>query len=139
MTMTTATLVARAHDGEMRDDDPAPKPVRRRFSEEYKAAIVSEYEQATERGAKGEILRREGLYTSQIVEWKRVLEAGKPGTGPSKRSSQTQRELERLRRRNARLEDQLQRHKKALEIQGKASELLAQLLAESEDPSEQQP
>ena len=53
------------------------------------------------------------------------------------KASAEQRELERLRKRKARREDQLECHKKALEIQGKASELLGELLAESGDDDEQ--
>ena len=65
-----------------------------------------------------------------------------PGSAPKHRKKRTdaERELERLRKRNARLEAQLAKHKQALEIQGKASELLARLLAESADTeTEQQP
>jgi hypothetical protein len=42
MTMTSAALLARAHDGGVGDDDPAAKPTRRRFSAEYKLAILDE-------------------------------------------------------------------------------------------------
>jgi hypothetical protein len=38
MAMTTATLLARAHDGGVPDDDPTPKPARRRFTAAYKLA-----------------------------------------------------------------------------------------------------
>ena len=143
MTMTNASLVARAHNGKVRDDDPAAKPTRRRFSTEYKLAILEEYEQQTDPGAKGALLRREGLYSSQIVEWRRAKEVGAiSGLAPKhrKRRSDAEREVERLRKRNARLEDQLAKHKIVLEAQGKASELLARLLAESADTeTEQQP
>jgi len=141
MTMTNASLVARAHNGKVRDDDPAAKPARRRFTTEYKAAIVEEYDGATDPGAKGAILRREGLYTSHIVEWRRAKDAGAlAGLAPKhrKKRSDAEREVERLRKRNARLEVQLANHKQALEIQGKASELLARLLAESADTETQQ-
>jgi transposase-like protein len=140
MTMTNASLVARAQNGKVRDD-PAAKPTRRRFTTEYKAAIVEEYDGATDPGAKGAILRREGLYTSHIVEWRRAKEAGAlAGLAPKhrKKRSDAEREVERLRKRNARLEVQLANHKQALEIQGKASELLARLLAESVDTETQQ-
>ena len=56
-----------------------------------------------------------------------------PAPKHRKKRSAAERELERLRKRNAKLEDQLASHKQALEIQGKASELLARLLAESAD------
>src|SRR5215208_5927850 len=70
----TAALVA-PHDGVMADD-PAARPRRRRFSPEYKLAILAEYDPLTEPGDKGALLRREGMYTSHIVEWRRAREAG---------------------------------------------------------------
>jgi transposase-like protein len=143
MTMTTAALLDRAHDGVVSNDDPAAKPTRRRFSAAYKLAVLEEYDRTTDPRAKGALLRREGLYSSHIVDWRRAREVGAlaeltPKVRRSKRSAQD-RELERLRRANANLEEQLQRHRKALEIQGKASELLSRLLAESAEETGQQP
>jgi hypothetical protein len=60
--MTNATLAARAQNGEVRDGDPAARPVRRRFTSEYKLAILEEYDRLTDPGSKGAFLRREGLY-----------------------------------------------------------------------------
>jgi len=61
-----------------------------------------------------------------------------PQVRRSKRTAE-QAEIDRLRRRNDLLEDQLRKHKQALEIQGKASELLARLLAEGTEETTQQP
>jgi transposase len=143
MTMTSAALLARAHDGGVGDDDPAPKPTRRRFSAEYKLGILDEYERLTDPGAKGALLRREGLYSSHIVEWRRARDVGAlrelaPKSRPAKRTTE-QIENDRLRRRNERLESELAKHKLALEIQGKASELLERLLAESDETNRRQP
>jgi transposase-like protein len=138
MTMTTASLVAPVQDVGVGNDDPAPKPTRRRFSEKYKADIIAEYDQATDRGAKGAILRREGLYSSQVLEWKLAIEASAPRAAKSKRRANLEKEIDRLKKRNERLEDQLTKHKQVLEIQGKTSELLARLLAESEDDETRQ-
>jgi len=74
--MTTALLTGRAHDGGVPDGDPAARPVRRRFSAQYKLAILEEYESLTDAGAKGALLRREGLYSSHIVEWRRARDTG---------------------------------------------------------------
>ncbi|MGH3771903.1 MAG: hypothetical protein ACRDRW_10985, partial [Pseudonocardiaceae bacterium] len=52
-------------------EGPSPRPVRRSFSAEYKLAIVTEYENAPN-GEKGAILRREGLYSSHVIEWARA-------------------------------------------------------------------
>ena len=121
--------------------DPAARPQRRSFTPEYKAAIVAEYD-ALERGSpeRGALLRREGLYTSHISEWRRQRDAGAlEGLAPPPRrgKSAEQRELEKLRRRNARLEGELERTKLALDITGKAHALLAQLSesADTDPPS----
>jgi transposase len=142
MTMTSTPLIERAQNGTVPDDDPAAKPKRRRFSAEYKLSILEEYERITDQGGKGALLRREGLYSSHIVEWQRAREVGAlAGLTPKhrKKRSAAERELDLLQRRNAKLEDQLAKHRVALEAQGKASELLAKLLAESTPETTQQP
>jgi transposase len=141
MTMTTALLTGRAHDGGVPEGDPAARPARRRFSAQYKLAILEEYESLTDAGAKGALLRREGLYSSHIVEWRRARDTGAISgltLRHRKKRSDTERELEKARKKIERLEDRLDRHRKALEAQGKASELLARLLAESEDDETRQ-
>jgi transposase len=141
VTMTTAASSGGADPGVVPDDDPTAKPSRRRFSAAYKLAIVAEYERLTDAGAKGALLRREGLYTSHLVDWRRARDAGALAElAPKARGPQgaaVQHELERLRRRNTRLEEQLAKHRQALEVQGKASELLSRLLAESAESSQQ--
>ncbi len=54
--------------------DPAPRPVRRSFTAAYRAQVVAEYE-AAPHGSKAAVLRREGLYQSQIREWTRARDA----------------------------------------------------------------
>lgn len=138
MTMTTASLNGRAHTGGVTDDDidPAAKPTRRTFTAEYKAEILAEYDTwpkgSEQRGA---ILRREGLYSSHISEWRKQAEAGaREGLArkSKKRRSAEEVELDKLRARNARLEAELERTKLALEITGKAHALLEKL-SESAD------
>lgn len=97
-------------------DDPPTSPdraTRRHFSGPFKLSILAEYEEADYPAAKGSILRREGLYSSHIVEWRRTQEAGavaalKPRTQPSRRSPQ-EIELEQVRRRAERAESELAR------------------------------
>ena len=109
---------------------------RRAFGPDYKLAILAEYDRLTEPGDKGALLRREGLYTSHIVEWRRARDAGAlsglAAQGRRPRRTAEQVELERVRRRNQRLEAELARTKAALEIVGKAHALLEQL-SESAD------
>ena len=138
MTMTTASLNRRAHTGGVTDDDtdPAARPTRRRFSADYKAEILAEYDShakgSEERGA---ILRREGLYSSHISEWRKQAQAGaREGLArkSKKRRSAEEIELDKLRRQNERLTAELQKTQTALEITGKVHALLEQL-SESAD------
>jgi transposase InsO family protein len=96
---------------------PSPRPSRRSFSAQYKLAIVAEYENAPN-GEKGAVLRREGLYSSHVIEWTRARDAGTlQGVTDSRRSekrpekrpgrSAEAAELERIRARNAKLEAEL--------------------------------
>lgn len=138
MTMTTTPVVARAHDvGVDGDDsDPAARPRRRSFTAEYKERVLAEYDAlpvgSPERGA---ILRREGLYTSHLAEWRKTRDvAGREALAPrskAKRSAE-QVELDRLRAKNTKLEAELARTRTALEITGKVHALLEQL-SESAD------
>src|SRR4051812_50224765 len=59
----------------------AQRPKRRTFTAEYKLAMIAEYDAATEPGAKGALLRREGLYSSHIIEWRRARGAGAAAGG----------------------------------------------------------
>jgi transposase len=114
--------------------DPAPRPTRRTFSPDYKLAIVAEYENAAN-GDKGAILRREGLYSSHIIEWTRARDAGALTGGPAESPASAKRvkrtveqvELEKLRRRNEKLESDLKKTRMALDIMGKAHALLEEL------------
>ncbi len=113
--------------------DPAPRPKRRTFTAAYKLATLADYERSTDEGAKGALLRREGLYSSHIVEWRRARDAGMLAPGaPRKSATRTAGELVRLRRKNAQLERELERTRAALDVVGKAHALLG-LLSESAD------
>ncbi len=138
MTMTTSSLSGRAHTGGVNDDDinPAARPKRRSFTAEYKAEVLAEYDSwpkgSEERGA---ILRREGLYSSHISEWRKQAEAGaREGLArkSKKRRSAAEVELDKLRRQNERLARELEKTQTALEITGKVHALLEQL-SESAD------
>jgi transposase len=134
MTMTTADLHAvPVDDGTV--SPRADRPRRRSFTAEYKLAILAEYD-AAEPGAKGALLRREGLYSSHLVEWRRARGAGALGAlAPQPRSggkSREEAENERLRQANERLARELAKTRAALEVVGKAHALL-ELLSESAD------
>jgi transposase len=131
---------ARAGSGSPPDAELVERPKRRRFSAKYKLEILEQAEACTRPGEIGELLRREGLYTSHLTAWRKqrrngaLKELGKPrGRKPSDRRD---REIAELRRRAERAEAELQKAKKVIEIQGNVSALLEQMLGtEGEDGS----
>lgn len=58
--------------------DPATKPTRRSFTAEYRARSLVEYG-AGEHGDKSAVLRREGLYQTQVAEWAKARDAAQAG------------------------------------------------------------
>lgn len=132
MTMTTADVGA--DDGSM--GPRADQPKRRSFTREYKAAVLAEYD-AAERGVRGAVLRREGLYSSHLIEWRRAAQAGAhAGLAPAtrdRRERERDREVAQLRARAEKAEAELARHKAALDLMGKAHALL-ETLSESAEP-----
>lgn len=110
--------------------DPAvsEKPRRRKFTAEYKLAILREVDRCKSTGDVGAVLRREGLYSSHIAVWRRQRErTAKAGMAARKRGPESRRmdpRNKQLERENARLRRRLQRAETMLYIQKKASELL---------------
>jgi transposase-like protein len=120
---------------EVPDPEVPERAKRRRFTAGYKLAILEELDRAVEPGAKGAILRREGLYTSHIVEWRRARDTGALAALGQPRGRKPANplagEVERLRRRAERLEAELDRARLVITAQGNLSALLEGLLAES--------
>jgi len=123
------------------DPEVPERPTRRRFAAAYKAVILDELDRATTPGAKGAILRREGLYSSHVTDWRRVralggLEAlGRP-RGP-KPAHPLVAENERLRATVGRLEARLTRAEKVIAVQGNVSALLRELSLEGAEPKDE--
>ena len=109
--------------------DPAARPVRRSFTAEYRARVVAEYE-AAPHGQKAAVLRREGLYQSQIREWAAARDAlGRGAPAPrrphrSRAASGGKDDPGRLRAENQRLRRELARSQAVVEIMGKLQGLL---------------
>ena len=127
------------------DPELVERPRRRRFSAEYKLRIVREAEACSRSGEVGELLRREGLYSSLLTEWRRArdsgaLEALAPRRrGPARQSAELV-ELAAVRRRLERSEADLATARRVIEIQGNVSALLEDLLAKgADDSNEPQP
>lgn len=112
-----------------------PDAKRRRFTTEYKLRILTEAETAKEKpGGIGALLRREGLYSSHLVTWRRerdtaVRRALTPKQrGPKPKHDPQQAELARLQRENTRLADQLEKAQLIIEVQKKLALLLGREL-----------
>lgn len=107
------------------------KPVRRRFTVEYKSQILAEADACTELGMLGELLRREGLYSSHLTTWRRQRDEGAlAGLTPKRRGRKAKPknpladEVARLQRENQRLKEQLRQAELIIDVQKKVSEML---------------
>ena len=142
------TSVVSGRHAEPVTEPPEPEPEvperasRRTYSAQYKLRILAEYERR-DRDGKGALLRREGLYSSLISEWRKQRDQGalqalgaSPGRPPSDTREQ---EVARLRRENARLQSDLAKARKVIEVQGKLSALLEQLATGSAETSGGEP
>lgn len=116
-----------AADGSARGQNPA----RRVFSPEYKLAILAEYDACTESGEKGAVLRREGLYSSLITDWRRQHRQGliKANLGRSEggRGGPSLSEVTKLRAENERLRRKLAQAEVVIDVQGKVHALLEEI------------
>lgn len=136
------SLTSTVHAGRMNDEADPPDPEvperakRRSFTAEYKARILAAYEDAspTERG---ELLRREGLYSSHLSEWRKAAARG-AAAGLSKKRGRRgpdakDRRIAKLEAENERLRDELAKRDLVIDVQGKVSALLSDLSESAED------
>ena len=115
---------------------PRPNPEvvadarRRSFTGEYKQRILAELDSATQPGVVGALLRREGLYSSHLSTWRRERQAGiLKGLTPLKRGPKSKRnpldeEMQKLRRENQRLSEELRKAAIVIDVQKKVGALL---------------
>lgn len=113
------------------DPEVRQTPARRLFSAEYKRRILAECDCATQPGEVGAILRREGLFSFHLRDWRAAQKrAHDTALAPRQRGPKSARptageqELKRLQRENARLQRKLQQAELIIELQKKVSELL---------------
>ena len=127
---------------------PAPevqeKPERRRFTAEYKMRIIEEANGCTDKGQVGELLRREGLYSSHLSNWRRLREQGslaslkekKRGRKRKPNDAATQ-QLKRLQRENQRLTERLRQAETIIDVQKKVCEMLGIATPQNETESDE--
>jgi transposase len=123
--------------GRQRPDPEVPQRARRRtFTAKYKLEILAAYDAAAD-GEKGALLRREGLYSSHIVEWRRARDAGAlaglaaPRGRPRRDASEER--IARLEQEKRQLEQELAKARFVVEVQAKLHALL-ETISESEEP-----
>ncbi len=131
-------------------EPPAPRPnpevvadaKRRSFTAEYKLRILAEADAAAAQpGSIGALLRREGLYSSHLVTWRRERQTGMlKGLTPHKRGPKPKRnpqdeEIQKLRRENQRITEELRKAQIVIEVQKKVGSLLGWPLPKA-DPEE---
>lgn len=134
-----------AKDAQKQSEQIEDKPGRRRFEPEYKLRILQEVDANRDRrGAIGEILRREGLYASQVAVWKRELEAQlaegikarKRGPKPDP-SAALRKENEKMAKRMARIQEENRQLRLIVAAQKKIAEMFPETGSEeAENESE---
>ena len=102
---------------------------RRLFTASYKLKILDELDRCSIVGEKGAILRREGLYTSQITEWKRLRDQGaltalNKVRGCKKKSDSKDQMIDELKKENELLKGKLTQAETIIDVQKKISEIL---------------
>ena len=107
------------------------RPVRRRFKAEYKLRILREADACTVSGGVGALLRREGLYSSSLTEWRKQRDSGELEGLAAKRRGPVPQEknplgdkVKVLERENTRLRRRAERAEGLVELQKKVSEIL---------------
>ena len=120
------------------DPELVEQAKRRSFTARYKAEILAKADACSKPGEVGELLRREGLYTSHLTYWRKqrkdgaLKELGKSrGRKPVDRRDQ---EIVGLQRKLERSEAELAKMKRVVEIQGNVSALLEEMLGTESAP-----
>ena len=109
------------------DPEVAEKAVRRRFTAGYKLRILKEADALTEPGQIGALLRREGLYSSNLTLWRRQIDEGliPKKRGPIARTPDPNiRRIAQLEKDTARLTHKLKQAELIIEVQKKVAALL---------------
>jgi len=106
------------------DPEVEERGTRRRFSAEYKLRILREADACRGDGDVGALLRREGLYSSHLVNWRKQRDEGLIARKRGRKANPDRKRIKELEEEVARLKKRLKRADLLLDIQKKASELL---------------
>ena len=122
------------------DPEVLPKPTRRQFTAEYRLRILEEADRCTGRGEVGRLLRREGLYSSHLANWRKARPEGalsglrpkRRGRKPTEANPLTPK-VKRLEAKVKRLERELAAAHTILDVQGRVAGLLGFSLEDGKD------
>lgn len=116
------------------------RPKRRRFEPDFKLSILAEWDRCSSTEQRSALLRREGLYSSLLTDWRRQKREGSlqatPGREERGRGGPSKTEVERLRLENEKLKEKLAKAEFVIEVQGKVHALLEDLSKSAEDETE---
>lgn len=122
---------ADARPADPADPEVAARPRRRTYTAEYKLKVLEQADACKELGQLGALLRREGLYHSNLITWRRQREEGTlKALSPKKRGRKAKppnplaSRVTELERENRKLKKRLKKAETIIEIQKKTSELL---------------
>ncbi len=122
------------------DCEVVARPTRRQFTAQYRLRIVQEAEQCSEPGEVGRLLRREGLYSSHLANWRKTYQDGGAGAlAPKKRGRKAEgrnpleKRVRQLESELARTQEKLRKANLILDMQGKVAGLLGFSLEDGKD------
>ena len=126
---STQTNAESERQAQVPEPEVVPRAKRRQFSAAYKLSIVEEADRCTERGQIGALLRREGLYSSQLSTWRQQRTTGQlDALSGHQRGRKAQHpsevEVARLQRENECLRSRLEQAELIIDVQKKLSQLL---------------
>ncbi len=120
------------------DPEVSEKPQRRRFAVEYKLSILEETDRAAEPGEVGAVLRREGLHSSHLTNWRKQRREGTlQGLEPKKRGRKAKEKnpladrVAKLEREKRRLQERLDQAELIIEVQKKVAAMLGNPIEDS--------
>lgn len=142
MAKTSPVRVGKTGGDETATSSKKTRSQRRVFTHEYKLSILAAHARCTEPGERTALLRREGIYSSTLSDWRRQDREGllvtKQGrTADGGRGAATRVEMQQLRAENERLKAKLAKAETIIEVQGKVQALLGELSksADTDEPS----